>query len=129
MLPDCLLCNLSCVGIRSRCLCAQGDLVGAVAVARRGLVASQHDSLASFLHLQGGVPGAHMALMGLQGLSLEMEAELCMATGRLPADLDVCDCLLCMHDVRSRANSLDISLCLWEKGTCDAAVYLQQSAA
>lgn len=69
-------------GIRSRCLCAQGDVVGAVAVARHGLTASQHDSLASFLHLQGGVPGAHLALMGLQGLSLEMEAELCMATGQ-----------------------------------------------
>eukprot|EP00878_Enallax_costatus_P029671 GHUV01032212.1.p1 GENE.GHUV01032212.1~~GHUV01032212.1.p1 ORF type:complete len:886 (+),score=247.65 GHUV01032212.1:482-3139(+) len=77
-----VLVPLSHPGIRARCLCAQGDLVGAVAVARHGLVASQHDSLASFLHLQGGVPGAHLALMGLQGLSLEMEAELCMATGR-----------------------------------------------
>lgn len=77
-----MLCPVSAAGIRARCLCAAGDLVGAVAVARHGLTGSQHDSMASFLHLQGGVPGAHMALMGLQGLSLEMEAELCMATGQ-----------------------------------------------
>jgi hypothetical protein len=50
-------------------------------VARHGLAPAQHDSIASFLHLQGRLPGAHLALMGLQGLSLEMEAELCMATG------------------------------------------------
>jgi hypothetical protein len=76
-----LLCMIPAAGIRSRCLCAQGDLVGAVAVARHGLAPAQHDSIASFLHLQGGLPGAHLALMGLQGLSMEMEAELCMATG------------------------------------------------
>lgn len=76
-----LVVPLTHPGIRARCLCAQGDLVGAVAVAHHGLAPSQHDSLASFLHLHGGVPGAHMALMGLPGLSLEMEAELCMATG------------------------------------------------
>lgn len=68
-------------GIRSRCLCAQGDLVGAVAVGRKGLDPAQHDSMAAFLALQGGVPGAHLALMGLQGLSLAMEAELCIITG------------------------------------------------
>jgi hypothetical protein len=68
-------------GIRSRCLCAQGDLVGAVAVGRKGLDPAQHDSLAAFLALQGGVAGAHLALMGLQGLSLAMEAELCIITG------------------------------------------------
>lgn len=55
--------------------------MGAVAVARHGLAPGQHDSIASFLRLQGGLPGAHLGLMGLQGLSLEMEAELCMATG------------------------------------------------
>jgi hypothetical protein len=68
-------------GVRARCLCAQGDLVGAVAIARRELAPTAHDGLAGFLYLQGGVPGAHLALMGLQGLSLEAEAELCMATG------------------------------------------------
>jgi hypothetical protein len=70
-----------CAGICARCLCAQGDLVGAVAVARKGLDPGQHDSLAAFLALQGGVAGAHLALLGLQGLSLAMEAELCMVTG------------------------------------------------
>jgi len=84
-------------GLRARCLCAQGDLVGAVAVARHGLQRSQHDSLAAFLHLQGGVPGAHLALMGLQGLSLEMEAELCMATGGTAAQRTTPGC--CLHGV------------------------------
>lgn len=68
-------------GIRARCLCAAGDLVGCVSVCRGGLDPSQHDSLASFMALQGGVSGAHLALMGLTGLSLAMEAELCMITG------------------------------------------------
>jgi hypothetical protein len=88
-------------GIRSRCLCAQGDLVGAVAVARHGLSPGQHDSIGSFLHLQGGLPGAHLALMGLQGLSLGMEAELCMATGEsLEAGGMVRLLLLLLADVR-----------------------------
>lgn len=68
-------------GIRARCLCAQGDLVGSVAVGRKGLDPGQHDSLGAFLALQGGAAGAHLALMGLQGLSLDMEAELAMITG------------------------------------------------
>lgn len=75
------VCVCVCAGIRARCLCAQGDLVGAVAVGRKGLDPGQHDSLAAFLALQGGVAGAHLALLGLQGLSLAMEAELCMVTG------------------------------------------------
>lgn len=75
------VCLSLCAGIRARCLCAQGDLVGAVAVGRKGLDPGQHDSLAAFLALQGGVAGAHLALLGLQGLSLAMEAELCMVTG------------------------------------------------
>lgn len=81
-------------GIRSRCLCAQGDLVGAVAVARHGLAPGQHDSIASFLRLQGGLPGAHLGLMGLQGLSLEMEAELCMATGQWRRACVCCEALM-----------------------------------
>jgi hypothetical protein len=58
-----------------------GDLMGATQVAAAGLAPGQHGLLASFLHLMGGVPGAHLALLGLSGLSLEMEADLCMATG------------------------------------------------
>ncbi|KAF6235943.1 hypothetical protein COO60DRAFT_484505 [Scenedesmus sp. NREL 46B-D3] len=85
---------LSHPGIRSRCLCAQGDLVGAVAVARHGLAPGQHGSIASFLRLQGGLPGAHLALMGLQGLSLEMEAELCMATGQWRRACVCCEALM-----------------------------------
>eukprot|EP00879_Flechtneria_rotunda_P027146 GHRR01029020.1.p1 GENE.GHRR01029020.1~~GHRR01029020.1.p1 ORF type:complete len:665 (+),score=238.43 GHRR01029020.1:41-2035(+) len=89
-----VLLPLTHPGIRARCLCAQGDLVGAVAVGRRSMAPSCHDSLASFLHLQGGVPGAHLALMGLQGLSLEMESELCMATGQWRRACVCCEALL-----------------------------------
>jgi hypothetical protein len=81
LLPHLLTVCAAPAGIRARCLCAQGDLVGAVAVGRKGLAPCQHDSLAGFLALQGGVAGAHLSLMGLQGLSLDMEAELCMVTG------------------------------------------------
>eukprot|EP00882_Tetradesmus_deserticola_P006899 GHRQ01007266.1.p1 GENE.GHRQ01007266.1~~GHRQ01007266.1.p1 ORF type:complete len:435 (+),score=196.92 GHRQ01007266.1:652-1956(+) len=92
--PAYLLPHLPAAGIRSRCLAAQGDLVGAVAVARHGLAPSQHGSIAAFLHLQGGLPGAHLALMGLQGLGLELEAELCMATGQWRRACVCCEALM-----------------------------------
>lgn len=55
--------------------------MGAVQVAAAGLAPQHHDEFASFLATMAGHSGAHMALLGLPGLSLEMEVELCMVTG------------------------------------------------
>ena len=60
-----------------------GDLQGAVQVAAAELPPQQHGPLASFIHLMGGTAGAHLALMGLPGLDLKMQGELCMATGMM----------------------------------------------
>jgi hypothetical protein len=58
-----------------------GDVLGAVQVAAAGLAPAHHDELASFLATMAAPSGAHLALMGLPGLSLGMEVELCLATG------------------------------------------------
>jgi hypothetical protein len=68
-------------GLRTRGLAAMGDVVGAVRVAAAGLAPEHHDGLAAFLATMAGHVGAHMALVGLPGLSLDMEVELCIATG------------------------------------------------
>lgn len=68
-------------GVRARCLASMGDVMGAVQVAAAGLAPRHHDDLASFLGAVAGPTGAHMALLGLPGLSLPMEVELCIATG------------------------------------------------
>jgi len=59
-----------------------GDVMGAVQVAASGLSPDHHDDFASFLATMAGPTGAQLALIGLHGLSLAMEVELCISTGQ-----------------------------------------------
>lgn len=71
-----------------------GDLQGAMQVAQFGLSHRQHDGLAGFMYLLGHTAGAHVALMGLQGLTVQMQAELCMAVGQWRRALACCQVLM-----------------------------------
>ncbi|GBF88621.1 hypothetical protein Rsub_01336 [Raphidocelis subcapitata] len=81
-------------GVRARCLASMGDVMGAVQVAAAGLAPRHHNDFASFLGAMAGPTGAHMALLGLPGLSLPMEVELCIATGQWRRALACCDALI-----------------------------------
>jgi hypothetical protein len=81
-------------GLRARCLAALGDLQGALQLARATLARRLHDSFASFLIAMAGPGAAQLALKGLPGLSVEMEAELSMLTGQWRRALVCCEALV-----------------------------------
>ncbi len=82
-----------------------GDLQGAVQVAQLGLSHAQHDALAAFMRTTGQAAGAHVALLGLPGLSVEMEARLCMAIGQWRRALACCTALMMGCEDRSHLAS------------------------
>lgn len=99
---------LSHPGLRARCLAALGDLQGALQLARSTLSRKLHDDFASFLMAMAGPGAAHLALKGLPGLSVELEAELAMLTGQWRRALACCESLV--SGCRDRKAAQEVAL-------------------